>query len=417
MLGRGRQPTVGALLRRPVGQVGGQRGVGAGAARHPVRQARAAAGQPGRHSVQRGPAGHPDVTVDRGPDQRVREGDLPPSRRWRLAQQPLSDGLLQRGQRVGQPGQRRGVGQLAVAAEHRRGHHQRLGVHGADSQPGYHQRAQRPRRREACPGHPQQLDGQVVQQFPDVQRDAPGVLAQPLGRPARQPPRPGQRSQRGHLPGVQARQIQPNPPLGCHPHQPGREPGQPVGSGRDHAQHRVGAQPPRGEAQRQQRQLIPPLGVVHNQHQGGGSSPLAQQRQHRRPGRQRVGTATSQHRGQVSAQVNCPVSGRHLSWLRQLAQQPASQGDLRFIPRDHHGVRGRIPPRKPPPDQRRLPAARLGSQHHCAALARRGRGELPVQFGQFGQPAHERLVHRAVPPGLRRLGPRSAGPRSRSGRG
>ena len=178
----------------------------------------------------------------------MRERAAPASGRAGLGQQPLPDGLLQRRQRVGQPGQRRGVGQLAFGAEYRRGHHQGFGVDRAGRQRGYHQRLQRPRRRPGHAGHPQRLAGQVVQQFPDMQRDAPGFLAQPLGGPVRQPSRPGQLGQRGYLPGVQALQIQPCPALGGHPHQARRKPVQPIRPDRDQAQHRVRRQPPHGKA-------------------------------------------------------------------------------------------------------------------------------------------------------------------------
>jgi hypothetical protein len=76
----------------------------------------------------------------------------------------------------------------AAACESASGHHQLFGLRLARCQTREDQSRQGTRRRQVGPRCPQDLGGQIVEQFQDMERHALGVIADPPGGAAGQRP-------------------------------------------------------------------------------------------------------------------------------------------------------------------------------------------------------------------------------------
>ncbi len=125
----------------------------------------------------------------------------------------------------------------------------------------------RRRRRQRVRGE-ERLGRELVQQCPEVQRAAVGVLAQPCRSGAS--PVPGSEALRldelDDLGLAQAVDVQPVPVGVGQPEQPRREPRHLVVPGHEDREHRVRGQPPEREGQRTQGRGIGEVGVVHDEH-------------------------------------------------------------------------------------------------------------------------------------------------------
>ena len=114
---------LGQPARRPVslgvlGQLPRERGVRPPARRDPVGQRLRPDGTAGRLPVQRRALGDADAAVDGSANAGVRELTAPAVDGGHLGEQARPDGLLERGQRIGQVRERRGVGEAAPGTEH-----------------------------------------------------------------------------------------------------------------------------------------------------------------------------------------------------------------------------------------------------------------------------------------------------------
>ena len=266
---------LGQPARRPVslgvpGQLPRERGVRPPARRDPVGQRLRAGCAAGRLPVQRRTLGDADAAVDGGANAGVRELTAPAVDGGRLGEQARPDGLVERGQRIGQVRERRGVGQAAPGTEHGGGGNQAPGRPRAAGQPGQHpglerlgRRQQQVRRRQR---RAQRFARHGLQDLPDILRHAAGVLKQPPRGAGRNRAGADPFGQRPDLGDPQPGDFQPCPAVADEPHQPRRQAAELVITHGQQGEQRGVRQPPQRVAQRAQRQRVSPLRVIDDKH-------------------------------------------------------------------------------------------------------------------------------------------------------
>ena len=163
--------------------------------------------QLGRARVQLRAAGRADLVVDRGGDERVREGRGRDRRRVDPAQQAGVARLLERGERLLDPAERAGGRERRARTEDGDRLQQPRGVVRAGGDAVAHDRRERARRREVVLAVPR-VRRQLVEQRARVERVPARVRLEPLDRARRQPHAAGLR-QRAQLVDGERREAEP----------------------------------------------------------------------------------------------------------------------------------------------------------------------------------------------------------------
>jgi hypothetical protein len=308
-----------------------------------------------------------EVVVHQPADQRAGEREVLAQRAGHLLEQPRVDRLGDRVDRdVGQPACLR---QAEPAAGHRARGDQTPGRRPARGEPCPHRRRDSARRGKRAVPEDDGVHGQFVEQMPDVQRMAPGVLVQAGGSRRRQTRVTGGHREPHQVRRRQAGQVEPGAPARVEQAAP---PVVEFGGLVDHDdQQGLARQPPDGEPDRGHRQPVRPLRVVDHDHLLGALE----------VGRQRV-------RGEDRARRAVRRSAR-----RELREhRPRQLGLLLVTAGPHHGGSSRGPEARgidEVADQRGLPDPGRAPDPDDADVPAARRVPHPVQDREFTTAAHE----------------------------